>query len=74
MTPTATEVFADSTTIGDTTLSSHDCVYNEFLVGSTSAGDATHSDNDIHLLEHVYSSTSSCQAQPGGVHYPTLSR
>jgi hypothetical protein len=67
-------VFTDSTTTGDTTLSSHDSGYNEFLVGSTSVGDAMHSSTDSHFSGHVYSSTSSRRAQPGGVRYPALSR
>jgi hypothetical protein len=54
--------FANSTTAGDTTLSSHDSSYDEFLISSTSVGDVMHSSTDSHFSGHVYSSTSSRRA------------
>jgi hypothetical protein len=44
-------VFTDSTTTGDTTLSSHDSGYNEFLVGSTLVGD---SQDGLDKVQHDY--------------------
>jgi hypothetical protein len=55
-------------------LSSHDLGCNDVFATTTTAGAPMHSSSDGHPSKHVYSNTSSRRAQPGGVHYPALSR